>query len=153
MNYVACIGLLFGVGVMVFGIMLGAPPIIFVDVTALIIGPLAAMMLLVATFGLGTVCSALKSGCRSLFVASGSPQDPEQARVVKMVATSGINYSMLTGFIGGLIGLVQMLQNMVDPTAIGPAMALCLLSAFYAAVMVMFVYYPLARNAEQHEQA
>ena len=148
MNYVACIGLLSGVSVVMFGIMLGSPLPIFFDVPSLIIGPGAAMMLLVATFGLGTVCSAFKSGFRSLFVASGSPQDPEQARVVKMVATSGINYSMLTGFIGGLIGLIQMLQNMSDPTAIGPAMAVSLLSAFYAGVMVMFVYYPMARNAE-----
>jgi len=34
------------------------------------------------------------------------------------------------GMIGTLIGLVQMLQNMSDPSAIGPAMAVALLTTF-----------------------
>jgi chemotaxis protein MotA len=36
------------------------------------------------------------------------------------------------GVAGTLIGLVQMLRNMDDPSAIGPAMAVALLTAFYA---------------------
>jgi chemotaxis protein MotA len=39
------------------------------------------------------------------------------------------------GMIGTLIGLVQMLQNMSDPSAIGPAMAVALLTTFYGSVI------------------
>jgi chemotaxis protein MotA len=36
--------------------------------------------------------------------------------------------------VGTLIGLVQMLQSMSDPSSIGPAMAVALLTTFYGAV-------------------
>jgi chemotaxis protein MotA len=39
------------------------------------------------------------------------------------------------GMIGTLIGLVQMLQNLSDPSAIGPAMAIALLTTFYGALI------------------
>lgn len=39
------------------------------------------------------------------------------------------------GMIGTLIGLVQMLQNLSDPSAIGPAMAVALLTTFYGAIL------------------
>ena len=37
------------------------------------------------------------------------------------------------GMIGTLVGLVGMLQNMSDPKAIGPAMAIALLTTLYGA--------------------
>ncbi len=39
------------------------------------------------------------------------------------------------GMIGTLIGLVQMLRTMSDPSSIGPAMAVALLTTFYGAVL------------------
>jgi chemotaxis protein MotA len=48
------------------------------------------------------------------------------------------------GMIGTLVGLVQMLANMSDPKAIGPAMAVALLTTFYGAVMAYLVFIPLA---------
>jgi chemotaxis protein MotA len=39
------------------------------------------------------------------------------------------------GMIGTLIGLVIMLQNMSDPSSIGPAMAVALITTFYGSVM------------------
>jgi len=39
------------------------------------------------------------------------------------------------GMIGTLIGLVAMLMNMADPSAIGPAMAVALITTFYGAVI------------------
>ncbi|MBW1960807.1 MAG: motility protein A [Deltaproteobacteria bacterium] len=48
------------------------------------------------------------------------------------------------GMIGTLIGLVQMLQSMDDPSAIGPAMAVALLTTFYGSVMANLVYMPIA---------
>lgn len=48
------------------------------------------------------------------------------------------------GMIGTLIGLVQMLSNMEDPKAIGPAMAVALLTTLYGAMLATMVCLPLA---------
>ncbi len=58
------------------------------------------------------------------------------------------------GMIGTLIGLVQMLSNMDDPKAIGPAMAVALLTTLYGAIIANTIALPLAdklanRNAEE----
>ncbi len=52
------------------------------------------------------------------------------------------------GLIGTLIGLVRMLGSLNDPTAIGPAMAVALLTTFYGAVMAHLVFIPLAAKTE-----
>jgi chemotaxis protein MotA len=48
------------------------------------------------------------------------------------------------GMIGTLIGLVQMLSNMSDPKAIGPAMAVALLTTLYGAVLANMIALPIA---------
>jgi len=58
------------------------------------------------------------------------------------------------GMIGTLVGLVQMLSNMDDPKAIGPAMAVALLTTLYGAVIANMVAIPIAdklgiRNGEE----
>lgn len=58
------------------------------------------------------------------------------------------------GMIGTLIGLVQMLANMSDPSSVGPAMAVALLTTLYGAVIANTVALPVAdklnlRSAEE----
>ncbi len=53
------------------------------------------------------------------------------------------------GLIGTLVGLVQMLGGLDDPSAIGPAMALALLTTFYGAVLGNVVLAPLAAKVER----
>ncbi len=57
------------------------------------------------------------------------------------------------GLIGTLVGLVQMLGSLNNPSAIGPAMAVALLTTFYGAVLGNMILTPLAgkleTNAEQ----
>ena len=48
------------------------------------------------------------------------------------------------GMIGTLIGLVIMLLNLSDPAAIGPAMAVALLTTFYGAVLGNVLFIPMA---------
>lgn len=48
------------------------------------------------------------------------------------------------GMIGTLIGLVAMLSNMDDPKAIGPAMAVALLTTLYGAFIANIVAIPIA---------
>jgi len=53
------------------------------------------------------------------------------------------------GMIGTLIGLVIMLLNLSDPAAIGPAMAVALLTTFYGALWANFFLTPSAAKLEE----
>ncbi|MGC3966693.1 MAG: MotA/TolQ/ExbB proton channel family protein [Pirellulales bacterium] len=53
-------------------------------------------------------------------------------------------YAPAFGMIGTLLGLVMMLGNMNDPDAIGPGMAVALLTTLYGAVLANAVCLPLA---------
>jgi len=48
------------------------------------------------------------------------------------------------GMIGTLIGLIQMMASMSDPSQIGPAMAVALLTTFYGALLANLVFLPFA---------
>ena len=54
------------------------------------------------------------------------------------------------GLIGTLVGLVQMLGNLNDPSTIGPAMAVALLTTFYGAVLANMFFNPLASKLERN---
>jgi chemotaxis protein MotA len=58
------------------------------------------------------------------------------------------------GMIGTVIGLVTMLQTMDDPSTIGPAMAVALITTFYGALLANLVFNPMSgklktRNKEE----
>ena len=48
------------------------------------------------------------------------------------------------GMVGTLIGLVQMLTRLDDPKAIGPAMAVAILTTFYGTVLANLLFIPIA---------
>jgi chemotaxis protein MotA len=50
------------------------------------------------------------------------------------------------GMIGTLIGLVIMMKNMNDPNAIGPAMAVALLTTLYGALLANLFALPMAEK-------
>ena len=52
------------------------------------------------------------------------------------------------GMIGTLIGLVLMLGNMADPKAIGPAMAVALLTTLYGAFIANIMFAPMVTKLE-----
>jgi len=56
------------------------------------------------------------------------------------------------GMIGTLIGLVQMLANMDDPKAIGPAMAVALLTTLYGAIIANAIALPIAAKLKAISQ-
>jgi len=53
-------------------------------------------------------------------------------------------YAPAMGMVGTLIGLVQMLQSMSDPSSIGPAMAVALITTFYGSIMANMIALPMA---------
>ncbi|MEP0519399.1 MAG: MotA/TolQ/ExbB proton channel family protein [Hyphomicrobiales bacterium] len=64
----------------------------------------------------------------------------EGQRVFKALGDSAPAF----GMIGTLVGLVQMLANMDDPSAIGPSMAIALLTTLYGALIANVVCMPIA---------
>ncbi len=58
------------------------------------------------------------------------------------------------GMIGTLIGLINMLKNLSDPTSIGPAMAVALITTFYGSLLANWICTPVAtklklKNSEE----
>lgn len=52
------------------------------------------------------------------------------------------------GMVGTLVGLVQMLSNMSDPTTIGPAMAVAMLTTLYGVLIAQLIALPIADKLE-----
>lgn len=63
-------------------------------------------------------------------------------RIFKGVAETAPGLGML----GTLVGLVQMLNNMSEPSSVGPAMAVALLTTFYGAFIAQVVAIPFAEK-------
>ena len=64
------------------------------------------------------------------------------------VLSSGGTFAPAFGMIGTLIGLVNMLANLSDPTQIGAGMATALITTFYGAVLANALFLPLAGKLE-----
>ena len=64
----------------------------------------------------------------------------EASRIYKQLGDAAPAF----GMIGTLVGLVQMLSTMDDPSAIGPAMAVALLTTLYGAVLANLVALPIS---------
>ena len=54
------------------------------------------------------------------------------------------SFAPAMGMIGTLIGLVQMLMQIDDPRAIGPSMAIALVTTFYGVILANLVFLPIA---------
>ena len=54
------------------------------------------------------------------------------------------SYAPAFGMIGTLVGLVLMLQNLDDPSTIGPSMSVALITTFYGAILANALFLPMA---------
>ncbi len=98
----------------------------------------------------------------SLIVDGTPPDEVENMMVGELEAMAGrhhkganvlrkaAEFAPAMGLIGTLIGLVQMLGNLDDPSTIGPSMAVALLTTFYGAVLSNMVLMPLAAKLERN---
>ena len=65
----------------------------------------------------------------------------------------GAAFAPAFGMIGTLIGLINMLQALDDPDAIGPAMSVALVTTFYGSVLANMVFLPVSYKLKnRHEQ-
>lgn len=106
--------------------------------------------------------SKIKTNSRFLKKATGLIADGSTEQVIRSALRTEIDslkmrhfivqdvfrkmgtYSPAFGMLGTLIGLVQMLSRLQDPTAIGPSMAVALLTTFYGSLLSTMFFLPVA---------
>ena len=93
-------------------------------------------------------CNLIADGSESEIIRSSLRTEINSLKMRHLVVQDvfrkmGI-YSPTFGMIGTLIGLVQMLSRMSDPSTIGPAMAVALLTTFYGSLGSTLFFLPIA---------
>ncbi|MFW6147835.1 MAG: motility protein A [Thermodesulfobacteriota bacterium] len=110
---------------------------------------------LVALSTMKTNNPVLKKGCN--LIADGAEQEiiknalrieidslKHRHFIVQDIFTKMAAFAPAFGMIGTLIGLVQMLNQLSDPSTIGPAMAIALLTTFYGVILSTLFFLPIA---------
>jgi len=81
-----------------------------------------------------------------LFRALFSDVAPEEAGPAAEIAQSASTSFLQSGALGFIIGVVAMLANLDDPRAIGPAVAVALLTLLYGVGFSVFFWKPAERR-------
>lgn len=68
----------------------------------------------------------------------------ERHRKGRAILEKSGEYAPAWGMIGTLVGLVLMLQNLDDPSTLGPNMAIALLTTLYGSLLANLVFIPMA---------
>ncbi|MFQ5780480.1 MAG: motility protein A [Nitrospiria bacterium] len=76
----------------------------------------------------------------------------ERHRLGADIFTTLGTFAPALGMIGTLIGLVQMLQKLDDPSKIGPAMAVALITTFYGALMANLLFLPISGKLKKRSK-
>ncbi len=74
----------------------------------------------------------------------------ERHKRTASIARRAAEVAPAMGLVGTLVGLVQMLNQLDDPSKIGPSMAVALLTTFYGAIMSTVFLMPLAAKLERN---
>jgi chemotaxis protein MotA len=99
-------------------------------------------------------------------VVDGVAAEPAEAALLTRSAETAAGPSLLAkfcnkaamyapafGMVGTLIGLIQMLQNLNDPAAIGPAMAVAMVTTFWGALLANLLFLPMAGKVQSQIMA
>jgi flagellar motor component MotA len=127
-----------GLGCLVAGMALGGRVAAFLDLASALIVVVTGFAFTFWIHGVSDVLGALKAGFSA---PGGELGDTNEKGLILQTLRSSL---CACGGAGFLIGLVNMLQNMSDPSAIGPAMAVACLTILYAVVLAELVIAPMA---------
>ena len=79
-----------------------------------------------------------------VFMEQRINQDIKALKLSGKMLTSAGTYAPSFGMIGTLVGLIQMMQNLTDPAAIGAGMAVAMVTTFYGAIFANLFFLPMA---------
>jgi len=71
-------------------------------------------------------------------------------KVAVALLNKGSKIAPALGLLGTVIGLIEVLQSLEDPTKIGPAMSLALMTTAFGSVLGSLIFTPLAGRLEHH---
>jgi len=71
-------------------------------------------------------------------------------KVAVSLLNKGAKVAPALGLLGTVIGLIEVLQSLEDPSKIGPAMSLALMTTAFGSVLGSLVFTPLAGRLEHH---
>lgn len=105
-------------------IAIGSPIIIFFDIPSLIMTLGVGSVLTIISFSTKEISSAIKH----VYGAIGTKDELQKSAYIWECAARNL---IMASAIGMIIGIIQMLQNLSDPSTIGPSIAVALLTVFY----------------------
>ncbi|HEX9654737.1 MAG TPA: motility protein A [bacterium] len=76
----------------------------------------------------------------------------ERHKIGQKIYTAMGTYAPAFGMIGTLIGLILMLQNLEDPSSVGPGMALAMITTFYGSLLSNLFFLPMAGKLKQRSE-
>jgi flagellar motor component MotA len=74
--------------------------------------------------------------------------NPTTDEIKDKIGCEGISISFMWGYLGALVGFVIILGNLSDMAALGPALAVSLLTIFYSFLLALIVFYPLTKDID-----
>lgn len=94
----------------------------------------------------------LVDGADSAFIRSVLAREmdmiSDRNKAASSIFTAAGEIAPAMGMIGTLIGLVNLLSNLSDPSGIGSAMAIALLTTLYGAILANVVFIPMAMKLD-----
>lgn len=102
-----------------------------------------------ATKGLMLIADGANARTIDEILATERKYMEEHHRVGQQIFNEMGKFAPAFGMVGTLIGLVQMLADLSDPDALGPAMAVALLTTFYGAVFANLLFIPMVTKLDR----
>lgn len=130
------IGILLTFAGIAFAAQIGGSQMVFIDVPAILFVFLIGFGILIASHGLENVSNFVKS------TITGAPTKTQ----LRVVAESGVTAFVAAGWIGTLIGVVQLLAALDDPSQLGAGASVALLAAFYGYIVAYAICFPLSKS-------
>ena len=108
----------------------------------------ASILIVVGVISAGAIWSFPISTLQQTFTDAISDEELQSDRATQghQVFMRLSQLAVASGLLGTLIGLVKMLSNLDDPTTIGPAMAVALLTLLYGVIMGEFIFKSMANS-------
>ncbi len=122
------------------GIVMGGQLSGFIDLPSLVIVIGGMSCATVGSFPIKIIGEAIGDA-----LVQGATEEERVLRSHHVLSKMG-DFAVASGLMGTVIGLVNMLANLDDPTAIGPAMAVALLTMFYGVIIGEFFCRTLANS-------
>ncbi len=76
----------------------------------------------------------------------------EEMAMQRGMMDTGASLAPAFGMIGTLVGLIQMLAQLNDPSTLGPAMSVALITTFYGAMLAYILFMPMGEKLTRRSQ-